>query len=34
MAAGTERMDRRYARLWVSGTLVALIVLVIVLNIR
>ena len=31
---GLSPVDRRYARLWVSGTLVALIVLVIVLNIR
>jgi hypothetical protein len=27
-------VDRRYARLWVTGTLVVLIVLVIVLNVR
>jgi uncharacterized membrane protein len=27
-------MDRRYARLWVTGTLVALILLVLVLNLR
>jgi len=27
-------VDRRYARLWVTGTLVVLIVLVIVLNLR